>query len=462
MNITHTINSLPTRAGKTVLKSLVASLNQSIIGYARSHIRAEKYAAPVREVLPSDKLAAELAAEHGTPTFDDHNEAEIKKLAEGEGNDFIKNAGLPVADTPLELCQRFTTLRNWLEEMLEGMADFDPVYNAPFTVANSLVYQIERIPQPNMDEIRAKAILHNIPVASLISRSIQAAMDNFTELTRDQARILGIYESCSLGHEDMRWVSSDSAKYNADDNAAWGREGKREVIAAYGATSPDEADAEFAGASRRGSGYSIPVETDEGLGFEQVDDLIAQLPVAAQFKMCARMVTLMDDAMGKAMDLMLRPRQRGSDAAGEDYDRIRALRNAHLIETHAFDKKNCEALDEFANRGGWLPELPNNPLGEIEQIALLKQAEELAKLKAAATGDAYRAQMLATGPAISAMETAAAAKRKAVMAAFEMEPVVEVAVAPVKPPAMQKSPAPVMSKADAAFAKFAGRNTRSV
>jgi hypothetical protein len=343
MIITHTIASLPVRAQKLVLKTLVASINQFIIGYARSHIRAVKYA-PKGEMMPSERFSNELAAEHGTKTFDELNREEVSKDLHESGNRFMDDAGNEVAETPLELCTKFTTLRNWFEHMVQDTEGFSAQYDSPFSVGNSLAYQIARAPQTNLDELKKIAEATGIPVERLQAVGTQAVDDDHTDLKNNATRILAIYDDCSAVHPSRHWVDTEDADYFV----------RRELEV------------------KKLKGYESTGEVDDAS--INIENLISSLPLQSQYKLGIKVNDTLVKASNDAVKLMLNPRQRGSREAAGDVTIIDAARLEHYTWLCAFDKKHQSALDAYADRG-FLPMLPD-AFDEPVAVAIKTQAEK--------------------------------------------------------------------------------------
>ncbi len=335
MIITHTIAQLPIRAQRMVMKSLVATINQSIIGYARSHIKALKYAER-GETLPSEQVSNEQAAIHGTNTFDNLNREEIGKDLKSESDRFMNDAGNEIVETPLQLCRKFSVLRNWLEQMLEAPLDYNPRYDAPYSVANSLAFNIMREPQTNTLELTAMAEATSISLARLQAVGMKQVEDGHTELKDNASRILGIYDDCSAYGENM--FELDAERFNIDK------------------------------------------QTQEDIGNTNFEILFASIPVQSQYKLGIKMNESMITASNDCVKLMLNPRQRGSREAAGDVKIIDAAREEHYNWLVAFDKKHSSELDAYAERG-YMPVLPD----EFEQPIVIAMDKQSAKEAQAAT-----------------------------------------------------------------------------
>lgn len=346
MFITHTIALLPLRAQKQVLKTLVASMNQSVIKHARAHIREEKRASRA-EVLTSDRLNNERALELGVPTFDQFNEIEVQKIAKGEGDSFLENSGGVIPEEPLVSCIRATALRNFLVARLENTEDYNDVYDAAFGVANSLAFNIERMPNPDLDAIKRQAEATGIAYERLVSAGAMDAARGRDALIKDRDRILGIYEQCSMGEDTIgKSVTPISAEDMSEGIDTW------------------------------------------------IENLIQELPAPDQFKLGVKVDEIIVRAASDAVTLMMRPRQRGSNTAASDVVLIDSARAQHFKQLSTFEKKNASALDAYADQA-WLPMMPD----EVEeQVAATIRAtvvkEETAKVEAAEKGAAFRAKQL--------------------------------------------------------------------
>lgn len=376
MNITNTIAQLPVRAQKLVLKSLVASLNQSIIGYARSHIRSIKYA-PKADMHPAEKLALEIAEDTGTKTFDELNESQIANDLNGSAKEFMLNAGNEVVETPLELCLKFTALRNWMEQMIQETQDYNPQYDAPFSVANSLAFQIQRAPTSNADEMKKKSIATGIPLHRLLSVEAKAADDERAQMILMAPAVLALYDDCTSAQHDMKEL-------------------------------PPNLDGE------------ISRVLDDVVNVN-VENMISCLPIPSQYKMGIKVNDVLIKASDDAVKLMLRPRQRGSDTAAGDVAIIDAARLEHFNLLKIFDKQHSAALDAYAERS-FLPIIPDNfeePVAEAMKVQSAKEAEVIPLTPAAVKPVAVKAQPVAErrdalAEAITKFQTSMNARRTAV------------------------------------------------
>ena len=322
MIITHTIASLPLRAQKQVLKTLVASLNQSIIGFARSHIRAANY-------LPDDVINS----------IDNFNERAADKGIKEASDEFMHNSGLAVVDSPFTQCQRVSILRNWFEDMITETDNFNPQYDAPFSVGNSLAYQIKRAPQTNLDELKAQAQATGIPLERLLSVGTQAVEDEHSSLVQNAGRILDVYDEASVTDKGIRYVASDN--------------------------------------------YTVPDHVESDIGNMNIETLFATLPIHAQYKMGIKINEVLIKASDAAVKLMLNPRQRGSKEAAGDVKIIDFARLEHFNWLSKFNQKHDAALEAYGDRG-YLPEMPDQ-FDQPVSLAMDAQSAKEAAQKIAAS-----------------------------------------------------------------------------
>ncbi len=300
MIITHTISILPVKAQKLVMKSLVASINQSIIGYARAHIKRLKYA-DRGEQLPSVKLAAELASKNGTNTFDNYNCEEVGKDLASESDRFMIDAGNEIVETPLQQCRKFSVLRSWLAIMLENTPDYVAKFDSAYGVANSLAYNLSREPEDNSAAMRKLAEATGIPLERLQHAGVKQFDDSATELRDNASRILGIYDDCCLFEDNL---------YELDPQL-----------------------------------FSLDVDTQADIGNTNFEILFGSLPVQTQYKLGIKINEALIRASDDCVALMLDPKRRGSKEAVGDVRLIDAAREEHYDWLVAFDKRHGSELD---------------------------------------------------------------------------------------------------------------------
>jgi len=92
------------------------------------------------------------------------------------------------------------------------------------------------------------------------------------------------------------------------------------------------------------------------------------------YKLGVKINTLLIAASDRAVELMLKPQQRGSREAVGDIKLIDAARTEHFKLLAAFDKKHAAELDAYAERG-YLPIMPD----EFEQPVALAINKQSAK-----------------------------------------------------------------------------------
>lgn len=312
MDITSTIDLLPLRARKQTLKGLVGLLNQSIIGYARAHLRQVRFAAPGE-----------------VPTIDLYNEMRAREHDHEQHKQAIADMGYTPPEDPIVQLMRVTILRDWFEleiaQTNEGVA-FDPQWDAPFSVADSLDWNIERAPTYDDAEIRKNAIACGRPFEQLRAARMAAENDDKKELEASRDAILDLYETCSAANLATRQFVYSITVRDED-----------------GEERPEQRVVDIP-----------PIEQREG-----IEALLDELPVQLRWRIGIKLFDLMGDQAERAIRQLVRPGGRGSRDAAADIRLIDAARVAHWQQLAAFDKQYGSALDELANgRGLYIKELP--------------------------------------------------------------------------------------------------------
>ena len=99
INVTSTVLSLPVMPRKGLLKTLIGSLNSSIISYTRGHIRQSRY----------ENISNQAEA----PTIDAFNEAMADIHEESADRKALEDMGLNTAMPNIEIARKLDVVRLW-------------------------------------------------------------------------------------------------------------------------------------------------------------------------------------------------------------------------------------------------------------------------------------------------------------------------------------------------------------
>lgn len=190
MTISTLIASLPTQPRKFVLKSLIGSLNSSIIGYVRGHIRNSRYDNISR--APSE------------PTIDAFNEALAEQAESAHDVQALKDMGLDTLMPPIEVAHKLEAIRCWAIEELASLATHPA--DAPLTIKNTIEFQIKREPDINEPALKALAQAIQVDLDALKAAKIKMHQDDRDELIDMQGQILD-----TIGDLDVDVLDSDDA-----------------------------------------------------------------------------------------------------------------------------------------------------------------------------------------------------------------------------------------------------------
>lgn len=171
MNITTIHHGVPKTVSKGIIKSMIGSLNATVIAYARMHLRYN--AKPIEQ--------------DGVPTIDKFND-EMAALDEQQARDKITamqgfNAPMPTA----ELIDRLMALRNYFVERLMQMKD--SVNDVPLSIAETLKFQCERTPDSNDALIAMLAEAVEMDPATLKAAQVKMLQDDAADLRANAGKI---------------------------------------------------------------------------------------------------------------------------------------------------------------------------------------------------------------------------------------------------------------------------------
>ena len=165
-SFTAAFDDLPANARKTALKSVIGSLNSSIIGYVRTHIRSSRFENISREVT--------------RPTIDDYNNAQAQ-IGEATADDrALNDMGLAHRVPAIEIARRLEVLRGWCTVKLADVAK--GVNDVPLSIGNTLQFQLSREPNINAPALKALAAALELDVEALTAAKVKMHNDDLTEL----------------------------------------------------------------------------------------------------------------------------------------------------------------------------------------------------------------------------------------------------------------------------------------
>lgn len=174
MSISTIIASLPTQPRKQVLKSFIGSLNSSIIGYVRGHIRNSRYENVSR--APTE------------PTIDTFNEALSEQLEAAHDVQALKDMGLDTVMPAIEVAHKLEAVRCWAIEELTSLATHPA--DVPLTIKNTIEFQIKREPDINEPALKALAQAIQIDLGALKATKVKMHQDDRDELIDMQGQII--------------------------------------------------------------------------------------------------------------------------------------------------------------------------------------------------------------------------------------------------------------------------------
>lgn len=168
------IAQLPTQPRKMVLKSLIGSLNSSIIGYVRGHIRNSRYENVSR--APTE------------PTIDVFNEALAEQQESLHDARALKEMGLDAVMPAIEVAHKLETVRCWAIEELTSLATHPA--DVPLTIKNTIEFQIKREPDINEPALKALAQAIQVDLDALKAAKVKMHQDDRDELIDMQGQII--------------------------------------------------------------------------------------------------------------------------------------------------------------------------------------------------------------------------------------------------------------------------------
>jgi len=174
MNFLSHIDGVSTKSRKHVLKSFIGSLNASLIGFVRGHIRNSRY----------ENISRSAEA----PTIDAFNEALADHNEFAADAEALTSMGLRTTMAAIDVAWRLETLRVWAIGQLAEIAN-NPS-DIPLTIANTLDFQIRRKPDINIAALKAVAQAINIDYDTLHAAKVKMFEDDTRELIDMRGQII--------------------------------------------------------------------------------------------------------------------------------------------------------------------------------------------------------------------------------------------------------------------------------
>lgn len=196
INVTSTVLSLPVMPRKSLLKTLIGSLNSSIISYTRGHIRQSRY--------------ENISNGSDSPTIDAFNEAMADIHEEAADRNALEDMGLTVTMPNIEIARKLDVVRLWAIGELASLANHPS--DVALTVRDTITFQIKAEPNINEPALKALALALNQDVEVLKAAKLKLIEDERDELIKMAGQIIYTVHSLNAFDDDDQ---VDSAQ--ADD-----------------------------------------------------------------------------------------------------------------------------------------------------------------------------------------------------------------------------------------------------
>lgn len=196
INVTSTILSLPVMPRKGLLKTLIGSLNSSIISYTRGHIRQSRY----------ENISNQAEA----PTIDAFNEAMADIHEESADRKALEDMGLNTAMPNIEIARKLDVVRLWAIGELAALANHPS--DVALTVRDTITFQIKAEPNINEPALKALALALNQDVEVLKAAKLKLIEDERDELIKMAGQIIDTVHSLnSFDEEEVDAAEADDA-----------------------------------------------------------------------------------------------------------------------------------------------------------------------------------------------------------------------------------------------------------
>jgi hypothetical protein len=196
---TQAFSSLPLIPKKQVLKMMIGSLNSSVIGYVRSHIRSSQY---------------ENSSRDGTEqSIDKFNEA-LSQVSEREADaQAMADMGLGVQMPSIQVAEHLNVLRHFLISELAKAAQLPS--DVPLTIEETLTFQITRTPDINEPALRALAKAVQIDFDALKTAKVKMFEDDRLELIDMQDQISDVVKMLDAPDDDNALAAAAEEAFDA-------------------------------------------------------------------------------------------------------------------------------------------------------------------------------------------------------------------------------------------------------
>lgn len=183
--------TLPSRGQKQFAKSLIGSLNASIIGNIRGHLRQD--------------ALEQIANSEDTPTIDHMNDAMAAIDESNARNYAMEHTGLETVMPSIEIAQKLNVLRAYLADYLAQHKATE--YDVPLSIADTLQFQLKNSPDINTTRLMALAKALNKPYELLERVQVDAFQNERTALAKVAGQVLTTIEALDDdGFDDERTV----------------------------------------------------------------------------------------------------------------------------------------------------------------------------------------------------------------------------------------------------------------
>lgn len=196
LNITSTVLSLPVMPRKGLLKTLIGSLNSSIISYTRGHIRQSRY--------------ENISNNNESPTIDAFNEAMADIHEQTADRAALEDMGLSVTMPNIEIARKLDVVRLWAIGELAMLANHPS--DVALTIRDTITFQIKAEPNINEPALKALALALNQDVEVLKAAKLKIIENERDELIKMAGQIIDTVHSLNIFDDDDQ---ADSAQ--ADD-----------------------------------------------------------------------------------------------------------------------------------------------------------------------------------------------------------------------------------------------------
>lgn len=196
LNITSTVLSLPVMPRKGLLKTLIGSLNSSIISYTRGHIRQSRY--------------ENISNGSDSPTIDAFNEAMADIHEEAADRNALEDMGLTVTMPNIEIARKLDVVRLWAIGELAMLANHPS--DVALTVRDTITFQIKSSPDINEPALKALALALNQDFEVLKAAKLKLIEDEREELIKMAGQIIDTVNSLnSFDEEEVDAAQADDA-----------------------------------------------------------------------------------------------------------------------------------------------------------------------------------------------------------------------------------------------------------